>query len=295
MPQETCNSIVEARGLLALIRSGETVEGIRSLIGASPERRPVLLAFDLLAQKIPKCPEKMRRLRLRMHANGSPAGPALRAEITKLLYLNMSQPKICARLKVSRPLVECIARETGAVYRKIGRGRKFTQQFLKRIRQAVRNGDRAVDIQHQFRVSLDFIRGLRKEIGDYEDRRFRRGYNVQAVKRALDAGDPLGEIENKFGICHATLWELRRARGDFEDRRHRNRRLFSDAERSGIFADIRDGHSQRSIAKKYRTHTDRVRGLEAEAGLRRPYRRLTPAAQKFERETGGDAQTKEFR
>jgi hypothetical protein len=268
-------AMAEARSLLALLRTGETVDGLRKLIGNSPERRKVLFAFDLLAQQIPKHPEKMRTVKLRMHSNGSAAGPALRAEIIRLLNLNLSQRKVCARLKIARSVVEQVARETGAVFRKRGRGRRFTSQVLGQIRQAVRNGERAVDICNQFHVCRERVQKFRREFGDFEDRRCQRGYDVRAVKRALVAGKPLSEIEQTFGIAHAVLWKLRRQCGDWEDRRSRNRRIFSDAEKAEIIADIRAGMSQRAIGKMFHTHLSQVRRIEAEAGLSRKYRRLT--------------------
>jgi hypothetical protein len=209
----------------------------------------------------------MRRLRLRRHSNGSAAGPALRAENLRLLRLNLSQVKIRERLGIGRRLVEAVAREAGTAYEKVGRGRRFIPSVREQILLAVRTGERAVDIQNRFHVSRDFIYELRCKNGDREDRRLRRGYDVVAVKRALAAGKPLKEIEDTFGIAHAVLWKLRRQDGDQEDRRRRNRRILSRAERASMIADIRDGMSQRAIAKKYHIHADRVRSVEADAVL----------------------------
>jgi transposase-like protein len=264
----------EAKGMLALLQRGQSLESLRQeIIGTGdPYRRRVLLCFDLLVPHLAKT-----RRGLVPRTKSQLVSVELRAEALRLLRSGLSQDAVRKKLPGIGPsLIQALAKEHHIAARKVGRGRRFLPSQREQILAEVRADKRSIDIRRKFGVSDWVVQRLRKSIGDHENRLYRRNYSLAAVQESLREGRGLEEIKRTFGVAHAVLWKVRRAMGDFEDRRHRNRRILSEVERKAIFADIRAGLSQRALAKKYHFHSVRARALQAEIGIRARYRRFTP-------------------
>lgn len=260
---DASSPVIEAKGLFALTRNGESADKIRSLIGmATPYRRRVRLCFDCLAARHPhrKRPEISRELRVL---------------VVSLLKTN-SLTAVHHKLHLPHNVVRRISKEDHAPLFKVGRGRKITPEMRDKMAAELRADARPVDVKRKFRVSLDYVLKLRHTLGIFENRRHRRGWDENKVREGLREGRlTISEIENKFAIGHQVLWKLRHRLGDCEDRRHR-KRMISEEQRATILKDSKT-MTQHALSQKYHMHTSRIRAFQIEAGIARPTcRRLTP-------------------
>lgn len=196
--------------------------------------------------------------------------PELRKAVLVMLRKN-SILNVKRRFSLPHKLVRRISKEAKASFSKIGRGRRIGPELKKAILDRIRADARSVDLRKEFGISDWVVQKLRREIGDNENRLYRRGWDEAKVLAALGQGLSLTEVEKTCGIGHATLWELRRRLKDMEDRRRRGRPI-PEAEKEAILADARQGADQRNLAEKYHRHTDRIRALliEAKIPLRTP-------------------------
>ena len=237
----------EALSMLALSKSGYSVENIRKDIGANtPYRKEVLRAFDALS-----------------------GAPQLRREVFRLLRTN-SFAAVQQQLAIPMAVIRRISKETHAARWKVGRGRQLSPETRHKILARIRQDARSIDLRREFHISDWIVQKLRREIGDRENRLYRRGWDTAKVKEALAKEVSLSEIERSCKIPHAVLWKLRRSLGDFEDRRRRKPTL---PDREEIMTAIRTGASQISLARFFHHHTAVIRALQIEAGMPARHRR----------------------
>lgn len=280
------NSIqAEARGLLPLLKNGATVEEVRRSIAPGPGldkvtrqyRYQIGLEFDSLVLRLSMPALRSGRVRLLNRANGVlRPSPTLEGEILRRLRAGESIVQVARVLHLMESVVRRLSKRHGLASRKFGVGRRFTDAQLEDIATALRSGLTSVSVQKQFHVSAWTVLKVRRQLlNDHTNRRFRRSWDMDAVKCALAQGKRPSDIERTCGIGHQVLWKLRRKLGDLQDWRCRNRRILTPDERARIAADIQAGLSQRAIAKKYHLHTGRVHCLQVMEGFAPGYRRFT--------------------
>jgi hypothetical protein len=180
---EETHALQEARALVHLLRSGETPTSIRNLIGGdSGYRRSVLAHFDTLIE-----PEK---------------------QIELLLRVGWSQERIIRTLGVKYRTVQQIARKSGYVFQKRGRGRRLSPVLRDQIRQAVRNGMRSAVMQHRFGIDYDTTIKFRNEQGDFENRRHwckLSAFDQARGEDMLRTGTHWRDVASRLGVALATV------------------------------------------------------------------------------------------
>ena len=198
----------EARGLIELARTGETIESLRALIGFSPERRATLRAFDLLVLHLPRHPERMRKLVLRKRCNGCALSDELRAEVIALLKAGWPQTRIVRRVPVGPGIVLGLSKEIGAAYLKPrGRGRRFSAELTEKIIAGILSGKRNVDLQREFQMDDITVRKFRRSIGDYTNRRQLKKLSTEQIEQAVQlvkAGGAWRDVARVFGVVAST-------------------------------------------------------------------------------------------
>jgi hypothetical protein len=161
------SAALEAASMLALLRRGETVENIRSLIGYfQGYRKAVRLYFDSLVARLP-----VHGTHLRHRVKQAAISEELKTEVKRLLRLGWSHKQIRESLNVGPWCVITLSKEIKASYAKHGRGRRLAAEQIEAIRVAVRAGKRSVQIEREFHITHRTVLKYRREIGDYEDRR----------------------------------------------------------------------------------------------------------------------------
>jgi hypothetical protein len=195
----------EARGLLKLLDSGETIASIRTLIGMEDDfRKEVRLRFDVLV--VHSSPHDGRLLR---NARQNRISSALKKEICRLLRAGWSHSRIRAALPVGYPLILQLSKELGAPYLKqSGRGRRFTASLREQIRAAVQSGRRSADIEREFQIDYDTVLLFRRELGDFEDRRHWKKMSSEQIDQATEAlknGRRWRDVASDFNVTPTTL------------------------------------------------------------------------------------------
>jgi transposase len=186
MPRELAGN--EALCLLKLLRSGETVESLRRLIGnQDPYRRRVQLHFDLLTNP-ERCQEQILR--------------ALRA--------GWSRKKICDTLHCGPGIILRLSKQIKASTLKRGRGRRFTeetrQQILDAIKTAIADRGTSRAIERRFRIDYGTVKKFRRELGDYSNWRDRNKFeHAEEATAALHKGETWRQVAEQFHVGLATL------------------------------------------------------------------------------------------
>jgi DNA invertase Pin-like site-specific DNA recombinase len=195
---------IEARGLLGLLKNGESIQSIRALIGDDGEyRKSVRLHFDVLVARLRRHGKGLRR-----NVNSRAISERLKNEVTRLLRLGWSREKVRATLNVGPWIISRIAREIHACYFKRGRGRRFTPEMEERIRAAVRTGTPSADIERAFGIGCDTVLKFRHEAGNYQDLRLRRKLSASQISEAaqrLKSGQHWRAVAAAFRVSVKTL------------------------------------------------------------------------------------------
>ena len=196
----------EARDLLALVRTGkETPENVRKLIGDAPERRAVLVAFDVACMRLSR-----NRRRICQRIKPQNVSRHLRNRISALMRAGWSKRQIRARLPVSWPLLQEIAREAHPSLYKRSCGRRLAAETKQRLQAAIAEGKSPLEIRWQFGVSYPTIQRYRRTMGLSEDCRTRKKLTPEQLEEAaamLQAGEKWIVVANKFGVYESTLLE----------------------------------------------------------------------------------------
>jgi transposase len=193
----------EAKGLLQLVCGGETVEGLRKLIGQGPERRAVLRAFDLLCLHLPSHPERQKRLRLRRRCNPALLSPELRAELLALLKTGMSQIQINEKCPVGLELIRQMSRQ----FRK---QRRITPEEVATAEAMVRSGTKWHVVARTLGLSIG---GLMKHT-KYRKLRDRDAVFIlprekrDGIVEALRSGKSRQQVKHMFGVKRHTVDRL---------------------------------------------------------------------------------------
>jgi hypothetical protein len=194
----------EARDLLRLVRSGtETVESVRRMIGASPDRRAVLLAFDVACMRLSR-----NRRRICQRIKPQNVSRLVRNRVALLMEAGWSKKKIRASLPVSWPLLQEIADEVQPSLYKRSCGRRLSAQTKEQLQAAIAEGKSPLEIRWQFGVSYPLIMRYRRAMGLHEDCRFRKKLSPAQIKEAeamLRSGEKWITVANKFGVYESTL------------------------------------------------------------------------------------------
>jgi transposase len=153
----------EASGLFELLRTGESVDSVRQLIGNDQHRRPVLLQFDGLVARLPRHGSRLRHNR--RNVDTARVSTELKAEVVRLLRAGWSQRRISKSLPVGRYMVEQLAKEIGASFQRKGRGHRISAEQKREITERIKVGDKSSDIARQFGINLRTVWKFRRALG----------------------------------------------------------------------------------------------------------------------------------
>ena len=247
----------EAKGLLPLLNTGQSIEDIRRLIG--PGRRSVLRAFDILVLRLPKHPERQKKLRLRQKCNGRALPLELRNEIIALLRAGWSQKKILKKYRVGPGAVLRLSKEIHASFlKKGGRGRRFSQETWKQILAAVKTARTSREVERRFRIDYATVLKARREVGDHENRRLRLKIThaqIQQAEELLRGGESWRSTARLVGVGMTTLLKhakYRKHGDDFAFIRLRRKKY------DEIVAAVRAGKSRTRICRECHASTKTV-------------------------------------
>jgi len=195
----------EARGLLALVRSGQQdVDAVRKLIGnGSPFRRKVRLRFDSLVARLP-----VKGNGLNQRFKNKLVSAALKKEVEAQLRSGRSQERIRSTINVGPGLILNISKEIRASYLKVGRGRRLSPQLKADIRAAIQAAKSPAEIVRTLQVSEKTVRKFRHALGDFENRRFRRKLSAEQIAEAtreLQGGQKWRVVAAQFNVSPTTL------------------------------------------------------------------------------------------
>jgi transposase len=154
----------EARGLLCLLKNGESVQSVRALIGGSQSdyRMRVRRQFDLLVARLPRHGNGER---LRHNVDTTAISEELKSEVRKLLHAGWSQRRISKYLPVGRFLVEQLSKEIGASLSKRGRGKRLSAEQKQEITERLKADVRSIDVARQFGIDPHTVLKFRRALG----------------------------------------------------------------------------------------------------------------------------------
>jgi len=194
----------EARGLLALLRSGETADSIRALICGRPDpvshhyRQQVLLAFEVAIWR-------------RNGGSIQALSPVLRGTIVALARKGLSDRAIHRRIPVDLPLINTLCKEVRAEQQQCER-----QEAKARREQRLLEKNEAEILKRLRVVALAAIAQLRREITrlDRESRSAEQSAQ-QSAQRALEpqilerllANESMSEVAH---VLHIPIHLVRR-------------------------------------------------------------------------------------
>jgi transposase-like protein len=250
------NAAAEAKGLLALLQTGETVTSLRNLIGSNtPYRRRVLTLFDLLVAHYPK-----NGFRLRERVNTKDVSNVLRSEALRLLRSGLSHKAVLERLPIGAGLVVQLSKTYRIAYQKTGRGRRLSPDLKQQIADRVKAGARSSDISKEFGVDYDTTVQFRHLAGDFENRRLRKKlseHDLAQARTQLEAGGKWRTVAAKLNVSLATLQKSLPYRKN--DAGHPVQEMVSA---------FRAGKQIIEIAGEFRLCVKTVRGLLRRAGVK---------------------------
>ena len=237
------NAFREAKALLCLLKNkGETIAAVRSTIKPSTSecnqamnfyRRQVLLCFDALTIR--------------------PCQPAtitdeLRDEILRLLKMNWSQERVAKTLRVGLLIVKRCAIPARASTWKAGRGRRFTPETIAKIKQAIVTEKTSRKVERIFQIDNQTVQKLRREMGDFEDRRHRKKLNAEQLEQArlqVASGARWLDVAQAFNVAPSTLM------ANVTYRKRASFRKFSTEEERTILHLVKRGVGKRTIARRF--------------------------------------------
>lgn len=228
--QET-SAWIEAKGLLRMLDSGRpgstTRETLRTLISpasltgdskhdnAQRHRAGTLIAFDCL----------LWRRAVRNHRGGGILAAfragyltvELKREIVRLFRTGLKHREINLHVPIGHHAIARISKQLRAAEWKQAQGRRIPADMKGQIVEAIRTMQRPGwseitnrSIAREFLVSDEYVAALRRDLGDTEDRRFRRKLTDSDVRRAnsmLREGHTWRSVAQAF---HVALWTLQK-------------------------------------------------------------------------------------
>ena len=183
---------------------------------AQRHRTETLLAFDVLLWQRATLNHRNRGIGRAIERGFLTA--ELEAEIVRLFRASLTQKEINERLPIGIHSVGRISKRHRASEWKKGQGRRIPAETRSRIVAAIRVMQRSGpwhdmtnrSIAREFFVSPDYVADLRRELGDTEDRRFRRKLSadqVREARRMLREGASWRCVAQAF---HVALWTLQK-------------------------------------------------------------------------------------
>ncbi len=195
----------EALALFALTKNGDSIDDVRKLIGnGSGYRRQVRLHFDALVARKPLPKGTKQRVRCVVER----VSPELKNEVKAQLRAGRSHAAIRETVPVGPGLILNVSKEIHASELKKGRGRRLPLELQEQIRAAIREGQRPTDIVHRLGVCEKTVGTFRRELGDFENRRYRRKLTPAQIEEAtvqLRHGDKWRDVAEYFGVSTTTL------------------------------------------------------------------------------------------
>jgi hypothetical protein len=194
----------EAKSFLKLLHAGETADSVRQTIGtASPYRRAVLIAFDILFARVSKDGKRLcRRVR------NKDVSPRLRQEVIKLLRMGWSHARIRRALPIGPGLIYRLSKKIDAPTLKHGRGRRFTPAQWAAIRADVAEGLPSATVEQKYRIDYQTVQKMRRELGDYANRVHWRKLSLPQIlgaTQALKSGGKWRDVAAGVGVSFKTL------------------------------------------------------------------------------------------
>jgi transposase-like protein len=303
----------EARGLLALLSSGETADSLRKLIvcgrgdpASHNYRRQVLISFEIglwqrnggaltpvlrgviveLARKGLSDRSIHARVPIGFDLVAALAGEIrteqnLEAKILERLIANEPMSEVAHVLHIPIHLVRRISRKHHISFRKQGRGRKYSAATIAAMTAELKAGARPTDVCEKYGCTPELTKRIRLQFGDTLDRRDLRRVRPEMrtkVTQALAAGQRPTEIERTSKVSHFWLWHFRKhILHDSEDLRTRPL-VIPEPERKQIAAELLAGGSIRAVARRFHRGYRQVKEIGFAVGWRpRKCRKFTPA------------------
>jgi transposase-like protein len=243
---------VEAKGMFRLVKNGESVESIRSMIGDnSPYRRKVKLAFDILVAHQSRNGKGVRK-----NEDTRALSQEVKTQVREQLLSGAPQKEVRETLGVGPQTILQAAKETRASYLKAGRGRRIDPAVKLKIKARIVEGDTMASICRSFGVSDYVTDKLRRALGGEfkKDRRRRRRLSPEQIEQAtamLTSGKSWPETCAAFGVT----WKTISAYVKFRKRQTR----FSAENAAACIEDLR------ALARKYSVTMSRLRTLAKKA------------------------------
>jgi transposase-like protein len=203
MPEQQSNPAAEAKGMVSLLKTGETVEGLRALIGTTtPYRVSVLNAFDAAVARLGKKGKPLHNMQF--HA----VSDRLRSQVSRRLRQGLSQKQIEKAVPVSQGFIQELSKQTRASWSKLGRGRRISPEMKQTITERIKNGAKSIDLEREFSVCSHTVRKWRRALNDREDRRRRKKLTKQQIEQAtaqLRSGSTWRAVAWSLGVNERTL------------------------------------------------------------------------------------------
>ena len=193
----------EAKGIISLLKTGETVEGLRAMIGTTtPYRVSVLNAFDSLVAHLGKNGKPLHNMKF--HA----VSERMRGQVSLRLRQGLSQKEIEKALPVSQGFIQELSKQTSASWSKLGRGRRISPELKQTIMERIKAGAKSIELEREFAVCSHTVRKWRRALNDGEDRRRRKKLTEQQIEQAtaqLRSGQTWRAVAWSLGVNEKTL------------------------------------------------------------------------------------------
>ena len=134
----------------------------------------------------------------------------LKAAILTRLRAGWSRRMIRATLPTGWTTIRKLSKHIGASFLKRGRGRRFSPELREQIRAALRAGKRSRELQREFGVSYATSRKFRREMGDFENRKYWRKLTraqIELATEALRSGQTWLAVARELGCALSTVIE----------------------------------------------------------------------------------------
>ncbi len=310
LPRDIARSV--ARGVLALLSSGETADSLRRLIvcgrtdrATHDYRRQVLISFEIglwqrnggaltpvlrgviveLARKGLSDRSIHSRVPVGIDLVTSLAGEIrteqkLEAKILERLLANQPMSEVAHLLHIPIHLVRRISRKHHISFRKQGRGRRYSAATVAAMTAELKAGARPTDVCEKYGCTMELTKRIRLQFGDNLDRRDLRRVKPEIrakVSEALASGERPSQVGHAFNISLSWIWALRRAVNIYQDMRRHPAPIPLD-EAKLIAEALLAGGSIRAVARRFHHGYRQVKEIGFAVGWRpRKCRKFTPA------------------
>jgi transposase-like protein len=246
----------EAKSFIRLLARGMNVQSVREMIAPGPGsdanaryRTAVLREFDLLALRVSFRSLRDGKIKFLRNTNETAPSSLLRDEVIKLLRQGLPHRVVHAKIPVPLKVIWELSKKIGAAYVKPhgARGRRFTREFRKKLREAVASGRRSAAIEREFGVDRNTVTRMRHALGDFENRvhwkKLTRA-QIREAERQLRDGATWRDVARKMGCHHNCLLESLRYR------KRAGSHHFTQAEELEVLNALRRVEGVRRIAER---------------------------------------------